>query len=101
MCDPVSIRSAASVTHLDPCLWCLETRMRKPTNSAMGTVPRMRWPRPTVSSYCAQSGIRDVVSLLGKVLDKLSVGQVGMLGVGSGVHTEGTTCADLGNVHGH
>ena len=47
--------------------------MRTPTNSAVGTVARMRWPRPVVSSYCAQSGIRDVVSLLGRVLDKLSV----------------------------
>ena len=47
--------------------------MRKPTKSAMRTVARMRWPRPTVSSYCAQSGIRDVVNLLGRVPDKLSV----------------------------
>ena len=47
--------------------------MRNPTNSAMGIVSRMRWPRPTVSSYCAQSGMRDVVNLLGKVPDKLSV----------------------------
>ena len=47
--------------------------MRKPTDSAMGTVSRMRWPRPIVSSYCAQSGIRGVVNLLGKVPDKLSV----------------------------
>ena len=47
--------------------------MRKPTNSAMGTVSRMRWPRPTVSRYCAQSGIRDVISLLVKVPDKRSV----------------------------
>ena len=47
--------------------------MRKPTNSVMVTVSRMRWPRLTVSSYCAQSGIRDVVNLLGKVPDKLSV----------------------------
>ena len=70
MRGPVSIRSAASVTYG---LWCLETRMRKPTNSALETVSRMRWPRPTVSSCCAQSGTRDVVSLLGKVLDKLSV----------------------------
>ena len=50
--------------------------MRKPTNSAMGTVSRMRWPRPTVSRYCAQSGMRDVVNLLGKVPDKLSVGKL-------------------------
>ena len=47
--------------------------MRKPTNSAMGTVSRMRWPRPTAGWYCAQSGIRGVVNLLGKVLDKQSV----------------------------
>ena len=33
----------------------------------------MRWPRPLVSNYCVQSGIRDVVHLLGKVPDKLSV----------------------------
>ena len=39
----------------------------------MGTAARMRWPRPTVSMYCAQSGIRDVVDLLGKVPNKLSV----------------------------
>ena len=38
--------------------------MRKPTNSAMGTVSRMRWPRPTAGWYCAQSGIRGVVNLL-------------------------------------
>ena len=47
--------------------------MRKPTNSAMGTVSRMRWPRPTAGWYCAQSGIRGVVHLLGKVPDKQSV----------------------------
>ena len=47
--------------------------MRKPTNSIMWTASRMRWPRPTVSSYCAQSGIRDVISLLGKVPDKRSL----------------------------
>ena len=47
--------------------------MRKPTNSAMGTVSRMRWPRPTAGRYCAQSGIRGVVNLLGKVPDKQSV----------------------------
>ena len=69
----MSVRSAASVTYSNPCLLCLETRMRKPTNSVMVTVSRMRWPRLTVSSYCAQSGIRDVVNLLEKVLDKLSV----------------------------
>ena len=70
---PVSVRSAASVTYSNPCLWCLERRMRKPTNSAMGTVSRMRWPRPTAGWYCAQSGIRGVVNLLSKVPDKQSV----------------------------
>ena len=70
---PVSVRCAASVTYSNPCLWCLETRMRKPTNSAMETVSRMRWPRPTAGWYCAQSGIRGVVNLLGKVPDKQSV----------------------------
>ena len=47
--------------------------MRKPTDSAMGIAARVRWPRPAVSMYCAQSGIRDVVDLLGKVPNKLSV----------------------------
>ena len=47
--------------------------MRKSTNSAMGTVSRMRWPRPTVNSYCAHSGIRDVIGFLGKMPDKRSV----------------------------
>ena len=70
---PVSVRCAASVTHSNPCLWCLETRKRKPTSSAMGTVSRMRWPRPSAGWYCAQSGIRGVVNLLGKVRDKQSV----------------------------
>ena len=70
---PVSVRCAASVTYSNPCLWSIETRMRKPTNSAMGTVSRMRWPRRTAGWYCAQSGIRGVVNLLGKVPDKQSV----------------------------
>ena len=70
---PVSVRIAASVTYSNPFLWGLETRMRKPTNSAMGTVSRMRWPRPTAGWYCAQSGIRGVVNLLGNVPDKQSV----------------------------
>ena len=70
---PVSVRSAASVTCSNPCLWGLETRMRKPTNSAMQTISRMRWPRPAAGWYCAQSGIRGVVNLLGKVPDKQSV----------------------------
>ena len=74
--------------------------MRKPTNSAMGTVARMRWPRPTVSMYCAQCGIRDVVDLLEKVPNKLCE-QAGMLGVGSGVHTECNTGVVYGTVHGN
>ena len=47
--------------------------MRKPTNSATETVSRMRWPRPTAGWHCAQSGIRGVVNLLGKVPNKQSV----------------------------
>ena len=47
--------------------------MRKPTISAMGTVSRMRWPRPTAGWHCAQFGIRGVVNLLVKVPDKQSV----------------------------
>ena len=47
--------------------------MKKPTNSVMVTAARMRWSRPTVSMYCAQSGIRDVVDLLEDVPDKLSM----------------------------
>ena len=70
---PVYVRCAASVTYSNPCLWCLETRMRKPTNSGMEIVSRMRWPRPTAGWYYAQSGIRGVVNLLGKVPDKQSV----------------------------
>ena len=73
MCGLVSVRCAASVTYYNPCLWSLETRMRKPTNSATGSVSRMRWPRPTAGWHCAQSGIRGVVNLLGKVPDKQSV----------------------------
>ena len=47
--------------------------MRKPTNSAMETVSRMRWPRPVAGWHCAQSGIRGVVNLLGKVPNQQSV----------------------------
>ena len=56
---PVSVRSAASVTYSNPCLWCLGARMRKPTNSAMGTVSRMRWPRP--SAGCTVLSLESVV----------------------------------------
>ena len=41
--------------------------MGKPTDSIMETLARMRWPRPVVSMYGAQCGIRDVVDVLGKV----------------------------------
>ena len=47
--------------------------MRKPTNSATETVSRMRWPRPVAGWHCAQSGIRGVVNLLGKVPNQQSV----------------------------
>ena len=47
--------------------------MRKPTDSSKRAVARMRWPRPTLSMYCSQSGIRDVIDLLWKVPEKLSV----------------------------
>ena len=73
---PVSVRCAGSVTYSNPYLWCLKTTMRKPTNPAMGTISRMRWPRPAAGWYCAQSGIRGVVNLLGKVPDKQSVNKL-------------------------
>ena len=73
VCGLVSACRAASGTYSNPCLWSLKTRMRKPTNSATETVSRMRWPRPTAGWHCAQSGIRGVVNLLGKVPDKQSV----------------------------
>ena len=47
--------------------------MRKPTNSVTETVARMRWPRPVAGWHCAHSGIRGVVSLLGKVPNQQSV----------------------------
>ena len=47
--------------------------MGKPTDSLMGTLARMRWPRPVVSMCRAQCGIRDVVDVLRKVPSKLSV----------------------------
>ena len=59
--------SGASDTYFNPC-------------------PRMRWPRPTLSMYYAQSGIRDVIDLQGKVPEKLCRA-AGVLGVGSGVYT--------------
>ena len=61
----------------------------------------MRWPRPTVSMYCAQSGVRDVVDLLGKVPNKLSVDRLECCVWDSGVHTECNTGVVCGTVYGH
>ena len=75
--------------------------MRKPTNSVVGTVSRMRWPRPTAGWHCAQSGIRGVVHLLGKVPDKQSVDKLECW-VWDQVYTlNAILVLSFGNAHGY